>query len=310
LTKLGVSEQPLREQLLTLFSEYLRLWLERDFGVIIPNPFDRRPSPSNPSALHQWIGLSFGSTYYRILPAVVLIGIPATFSSVISIPTHDTGLSTLTFPYYIMNDTNSDSDANSISDSSNAHSDVLDASGNEAFISTAIRELCNRLRAGDPSVLNDDSTFELIYHLYECNKAGSIAIFQADKGNTIVKHIDFSMLFQPYFTQGIQMAAAEYVEFSKTLQTLALNTTCYNNSQDCGMLSAHLGALSRNMSVTKLIINTGLIRFVSDAFQEFLARTRTLQKMEVIHHDSGAWSQVQISAIAASLTIRRCVIWS
>jgi hypothetical protein len=39
------------------------------------------------------------------------------------------------------------SDADSISDSSNAHVDVT---GDEALIPVAVRELCNQLRANDP----------------------------------------------------------------------------------------------------------------------------------------------------------------
>jgi Ran GTPase-activating protein (RanGAP) involved in mRNA processing and transport len=201
-----------------------------------------------------------------------------------------------------MNDIDSDSD--SISDSSNAHSDVLDAGGYEALIPTDVRELCSWLRANDPRVLNYGSVFELLFDVGGCNgdDAGSIEIFQALKENTSVKHIDFRIFFEPYFTTGkrTRLAAAEYVESSKTLQTLDLNTSCYVYPQDCEMLSTLLRALSRNTSVTKLIINTGVVKIVSDAFQELLTRTQTLQKMKVIHNDRGTWSQVQISAIASS----------
>jgi Leucine-rich repeat (LRR) protein len=52
--------------------------------------------------------------------------------------------------------------------------------------------------------------------------------------------------------------------------------------------------------VTKLIINTGVVRFVSVAFQELLTRTQTLQKMEVIHNSRGVYGQEQIVPIVSS----------
>jgi hypothetical protein len=209
-----------------------------------------------------------------------------------------------------MNDTNSDAD--SISDSSDAHVDV-DASGDEALLSSDLRELCKQLRANDPRVLNEDSIFELIRHTSGYTEAESIAIFQALKENTSVKHIDFNVLFEVYNTQGFALAAAEYVESSKTLQTLDLR--CYfslqerDSSHDRESLSAVLRALSRNTSVTKLIINTDVVRFVSGAFQELLTRTQTLQKWKlstVIMAHGIKCRKKQLHQV--SLTIRRCVI--
>jgi hypothetical protein len=111
-----------------------------------------------------------------------------------------------------------------------------------------------------------------------------IAIFQAFMENTSVKHIDCSMLFRLRNTKGTALAVAEYVEFSKTLQTLYLGDNRYHYSHEASeMISLVLRALSRNTSVTKLIINTDTIRLASVAFREFLTCTQTLQKMDVIY---------------------------
>jgi hypothetical protein len=111
-----------------------------------------------------------------------------------------------------MSDT--DSDAESVSDSSNAHDA---AGGDEALISIAVRRICNQLRANDPRLL-DDSWFDLSY-LAGFFEAASIKVFQALKKNTNVKHVRLGL---HYYTKSSAEAAAEYVESSKTLQTLEL----------------------------------------------------------------------------------------
>jgi hypothetical protein len=68
--------------------------------------------------------------------------------------------------YSIMSDT--DPDANSMSDSSSVH---VAAGGDEALISSAVRELCDQLRANDPRVLADDSVFEVINYIMDCSGA-------------------------------------------------------------------------------------------------------------------------------------------
>jgi hypothetical protein len=206
---------------------------------------------------------------------------------VVSIPTHCGGLSKL-------------SDADSISDSSNAH---VDTGGHEALLSSAVRELCDQLRANDPRVLADDSVFELLNYTMDYSEAERIAIFQALKENTSVKHIDFSMLSERHnHSKRSALAAAEYVESSKTLQVLDLSASRYHCSPEVReMASLVLCALSRNTSVTKLIINTHVVRFASVAFEELLTCTQTLQKLKFV--DSGfatlALHEVQIAAIAS-----------
>jgi hypothetical protein len=57
--------------------------------------------------------------------------------------------------------------------------------------------------------------------------AECIAVFQVLKENTSVKHIAFSMLFKRYYTERSALAAAEYVESSKTLQTMDFSVGLY-----------------------------------------------------------------------------------
>jgi hypothetical protein len=99
-----------------------------------------------------------------------------------------------------------------------------------------------------------------------------------------VKHIDVLVLFERCNTKRSLGVAAEYVESSKTLQTLDLRVSRYQYSHEaCEMISDLLRALSRNKSVTKLIIDTDSINFASEAFQEVLTCMQTLQKMALIY---------------------------
>jgi Ran GTPase-activating protein (RanGAP) involved in mRNA processing and transport len=193
-----------------------------------------------------------------------------------------------------MSDTGSNAD--SISDSSNAHHVDVDG-GAEAIISSAIRELCSQLRANDPRILRHSSTFRLYDYLRGSSEAECIEVFQALKENTSVKHIRFSMLFQRHCNgRRSALAAAEHVESSKTLQTLDLG---YQNSRQVGdTISLLLRALSRNTSVTKVIIKHETIRFASVAFQELLTCTQTLQKLDIIG-SSDRFDEVQTAAIAS-----------
>jgi hypothetical protein len=206
-----------------------------------------------------------------------------------------------------MSDTDSDSDSDSISDSSNAHVD--DAGGDEALISSDVREFCNELRANDPRFAANGSVFELSDYIYGCSEAEGIAVFQALKENTSVKHIDFKQ-FQRRNTERSALVAAEYVESSKTLQTLNLSVGFNMTSQ---MLSLVLRALSRNTSVTELIMYDDVVRFASVAFQELLTCTQTLQNLHISGSVSG-YDEVQIAAItsdfANNTTLRDLVFTS
>jgi hypothetical protein len=106
-----------------------------------------------------------------------------------------------------------------------------DADGDGALISVAIRELCLQLRSNDPLILRHGSSFvysdyitgysEAPQYISGYTEAESIAVFQALKENTSVKHIEFE-LFARHYTKRSVLVAAEYVESSKTLQTLRL----------------------------------------------------------------------------------------
>jgi hypothetical protein len=190
------------------------------------------------------------------------------------------------------------SDADSISDSSDAHSD--DDDGSEAIISPAVRELCNQLRANDPRVLRHSSTFRLYDSLRGCSEAECIDVFQALKENTSVKHINFWMLLDRHNTERSVLAAAEYVESSKTLQTLDLSDTSTHYSHEVGeALSLLLRALSRNTSVTTLSMDTAVVNFVSVAFEVLLTSTQKLQKLQIFGYEYDPFYQVQTAAIAS-----------
>jgi hypothetical protein len=168
-----------------------------------------------------------------------------------------------------------DSDPDSISASSDVNCD-------EALISVGVRRLCNQLRANDPSVLPHNYVFTPSHHLRLCSVNEWIEVFQAIKENTNVKHIRLSL---SDYTKRHAEAAAEYVESSKTLQTLHIwvydddDVEDYQETRE--MVSILLRALSRNTSVTKLIITTAVAKFGSVAFQELLTCTTTLRTLEM-----------------------------
>jgi hypothetical protein len=65
------------------------------------------------------------------------------------------------------------------------------------------------------------------------------------------------------------------------------------------MISLLLRALSRNTSVTKLIICIDVVSFASLAFRELLTCTQTLQTLEVFGSEGEEFIEEQIAAIAA-----------
>jgi hypothetical protein len=130
-------------------------------------------------------------------------------------------ISTVAVSYFIMSDTDSD-----------VYIDVDVECDGETLV-----ELCLKLRANDdPHVLdNIDAISRLINFVIGCPEAPEaqcIAVFEALKKNTSVNHIDFSRLFEGHnCTERSALAAAKYVESSKTLQTLELGYTRYRYSQ-------------------------------------------------------------------------------
>jgi Ran GTPase-activating protein (RanGAP) involved in mRNA processing and transport len=205
---------------------------------------------------------------------------------VISIPAHRSGLSVIADSYSIMSDAYVD--------------------GDEASISVAIRELCLQLRANDPRILRHGSSFifpqfpgyfESSRHLSGCNEAEYIEVFQALKENTSVKHIEFT-LCRGHCTKRSALVAAEYLESSKTLQTLHVGYH-FHFQELSAALSLLIRALSRNTSVMELKIFPGVIRFASMAFQELLTCTQTLQKLQIIGSEDEEFNAVQIAAIAS-----------
>jgi hypothetical protein len=186
-----------------------------------------------------------------------------------------------------------DSDTDSISDSSNAHS--YDDDGDESSISSAVRVLCDRLRANDPRMstfipFDEDDGIEYS----ECER---INVFQTLKENTSVKHI---RLWSHGYTKRSARAAAKCLESSQSLQTIDLR---YNgSSQELPMvISILLLALSRNTLVTKLCVNTDVVRFASVALQELLTSTQTLKTMSVIcyHFRDEGLDEADIAAITS-----------
>jgi Leucine-rich repeat (LRR) protein len=188
------------------------------------------------------------------------------------------------------------SDVDSISDSFNFHSDHDD--GAEASISSAVRRLCNQLRANDPCVLAHDSTFVPFEYEGEYSEGERIEVFQALKQNTSVKRI---RLWLNSYTKSSAETAAQYLESSKTLQTILLRYGGYYQEFPT-VISLILRALSRNTSVTKLIINIDVVRFGCVAFQELLTNTQTLQTMSVVRGQNyryGKLNEVDIAAITS-----------
>jgi Ran GTPase-activating protein (RanGAP) involved in mRNA processing and transport len=191
-----------------------------------------------------------------------------------------------------------DSAADSMSESTNVYFAYIYAGGAEDYIPEDVRDICNLLRSNDPRVLDRDSVFVPSNYVPDC----FIAVFRALKENTIAKHIDLSMLFERgFYSKRSALAAAEYVEFSKTLQTLDLNENCRDFSHEAiEMTSPFLRALSHNTSVTELIIHTAVVKFASGAFKEVLTCTQTLQKLKIIvsrYYEE--FDEAQVAAIAS-----------
>jgi Ran GTPase-activating protein (RanGAP) involved in mRNA processing and transport len=180
---------------------------------------------------------------------------------------------------------------------SGSHADGVHAvGGEEALLSVNVRRLCKQLRVNDPQLstsLFSDNTYTLCY-----SGAELVAVFQALKENTSVKRIDFGMLFRSYNIAAL--VAAEYLESTKTLQTLDLQfSTCEHSHEIHEMLSLVLRALSRNTSVTRLIISTRSVRFASVAFQDLLTCTQTLEKLQITGCRHLALDKKLIAAIAS-----------
>jgi hypothetical protein len=192
-----------------------------------------------------------------------------------------------------MSDT--DFDADSISDLSTFHDGGTDGH-EEAEISFGTRDLCNQLRANDPLVYGRNSTFRPSNYIK--SDVDWIEVFQALKENTSVKHIDL-ILFSENYKERSALIAAEYVESSKSLQTLNLSIGphCQYFPKEYQITSCLLlRALSRNKSVRSLIINDVLVRIASVAFRELLTCTQTLQHLKVI---GSRFDEVRISTIAS-----------
>jgi Ran GTPase-activating protein (RanGAP) involved in mRNA processing and transport len=163
-----------------------------------------------------------------------------------------------------------------------------DANGDEALLSVRIREFCLQLRANDPILFCNISSYVIFDHRYteapncilDYTEAESIAVFEALKENTSVKRINF-WLYERHCTKRSALVAAEYLESSKTLQTLLLGYGKHFQELRAA-IPLLMRALSRNTSVTELIIYTDVVRFASVAFQELLTCTQTLQKLRLV----------------------------
>jgi hypothetical protein len=79
-----------------------------------------------------------------------------------------------------------DSEADSISNPSNAHSDHDDGDDN-SLISPAVRVLCDQLRANDPRVLAHNPAFVDFQYHDEFSEDERVEVFQALKENSNVK---------------------------------------------------------------------------------------------------------------------------
>jgi hypothetical protein len=195
-----------------------------------------------------------------------------------------------------------DSDAESpISDGdySNFHGDDDDEGDDDALISVAVRELCDKLRANDPRLFRHGSTFDPFENITGCSEAERIEVFQSLKENTSVKHIDFNLF--KHYNESSAEAAAECVESSQTLQTINLPNSQYFQELPVtiSLLSLLLRALSRNTSVTKLNIYTKSAGCASVAFQKLLACTQTLKKLKMNGSGDEEFDEVQMAAITS-----------
>jgi Ran GTPase-activating protein (RanGAP) involved in mRNA processing and transport len=187
-----------------------------------------------------------------------------------------------------------DSDADSISNPSNAHISDDEDGAEASSISPAVRELCDRLRANDPRVLNSDSVFVPFEDQHESVEGEQIAVFQALNENISMKQI---RLWSHKFTKRSAETAAHYLESSKTLQALHLRYGA-NYQELPEVMSLLYQALSRNTSVTELSIDTGC---ASVAFQELLTSTQTLQTISVVHYYFGDQEVNELQTAAITL---------
>jgi Ran GTPase-activating protein (RanGAP) involved in mRNA processing and transport len=163
-------------------------------------------------------------------------------------------------------------------------------------ISSYIRELCNRLRAN--VFAYGSFQFVISRYMSGCSEGECTAVLKALKENTTVEHISFSMLFKRHYTKRFALVAAEYMESTKTLQTLNLGQG--RNQENPVLMSHLLQVLSRNTSVTEFIIYAKSVRCASVAFQELLTRTQTIKKLQIISPGyEEACDEVQIAAIAS-----------
>jgi hypothetical protein len=189
------------------------------------------------------------------------------------------------------------SDTDSDADSSNAHSDNV-GGDEDSSLSPAVRVLCDRLRANDPSVLHHRSGFHPTHYALS-SEAEWIEVFQALQKNAHVKRIDFTLREQDYPKRSAE-AVAKYLTSSQTLQAIDLRYSGYYPELPAA-ISLLLQGLSRNTSVTELSVATDVVRFGCLAFQALLTRTQTLQTMSVIRYryQDEERNETQTAAIAS-----------
>jgi Ran GTPase-activating protein (RanGAP) involved in mRNA processing and transport len=189
-----------------------------------------------------------------------------------------------------------------MSGSSSSSSSSTESDSDPNPDSMPIYELCHLLRANDPRVLTSHvgSTFIPYNFLRNRSEARYISVFRALKKNTSVKSINFTILFERHYTERCALVTAEYVESSKTLRTLRLCPGFLLHSHEvCEMISHLLRALSRNTSVTKLIISIDVVLFASVAFQELLTCTQTLRTLQMDGSGSQVFNGAQTAAIVS-----------
>jgi hypothetical protein len=68
------------------------------------------------------------------------------------------------------------------------------------------------------------------------------------------------------------------------------------------VISLFLQALSRNISVTELSVETRSLSYASVAFQELLTCMQTLQKLRILGSEYEEFDEVQIAAITSGFT--------
>jgi hypothetical protein len=141
------------------------------------------------------------------------------------------------------------------------------------------------------------------------SEAERIGVAQALEENTSVKRIYLQLLQQN--TKRSTMAVAKYVKASKHLQSVRLRGSVHSQmllrqgemdiaGTEYPELAVLLQALSRNTSVTKLIIDDLDVGLVSVAFQNFLTRTQTLQKLQISSlYRFGEFDEMQTAAVVS-----------